>query len=127
MEKLTRFVAYVASLLVIAGFVTFAVDQLQTASQRSQDEIEGVNAARPSADQERSREKQHTTVREWVDDANDVLLSPVAWVSNGSSNVWVKRGVPALLALALYGFGLGMLARFSHGTPHRHYPGATPA
>jgi hypothetical protein len=127
MEKLTRFVAYVASFLVIAGFVAFAVDQLQTASQHSQDEIEGVHAARPSASQELNREKQHTTVREWVDDANDVLLAPVAWISNGSSNIWVKRGVPALLALALYGFGLGMVARFSHGTAHSHHPGATPA
>jgi hypothetical protein len=50
-----------------------------------------------------------------VDDANDVLLTPVAWVSDGSSNRWVRRGGAAFLALALYGFGLGYVARFAHG------------
>ena len=30
----------------------------------------------------------------------------------GSSNVWVERGLPALLGLLLYGVGLGMLANF---------------
>ena len=114
-----RFVAYAASLLVIAGFAAFAVDQLSSASKRTQDELAGVNSPSPSQRQERTRERRHTTVREWLDDANDVLLAPVAWISDGSGDRWVRRGVPALLALALYGFGLGMVARFSHGTARR--------
>jgi hypothetical protein len=119
MEKLIRFVAFAASLLVLAGFVAFAVDQLSSASKRTQDELAGVHSPSPSQRQESTRERRHSTVREWVDDANDVLLAPVAWISDGSGDRWVRRGIPALLALALYGFGLGMLARFSHGTAHR--------
>jgi hypothetical protein len=126
MEKLLRFFAYVASALVIVGFAAFATDQLHSASQRTQDELAGVTAAAPTANQEARREREHTRVREWIDDSNDVLLSPVAWVSDGSHNRWVRRGVPALLALLLYGFGVGMLARFSHGSPHRHTPRPSP-
>src|SRR5436309_311160 len=126
MERFLRFFAYVASLLVIAGFAAFAVDQLQSASKRAQDELSGVSAPNPTEKQEQVRERRHTTVREWIDDANDVLLAPVAWITDGAHNRWVRRGVPALLALLLYGFGLGMAARFSHGTSHRHTPRPSP-
>jgi hypothetical protein len=119
MEKLIRFVAYAASLLVLAGFAAFAVDQLSSASKRTQDELSGINSPSPTGRQEKTRERRHTKVREVIDDANDVLLAPVAWISDGSGNAWVRRGIPALLALALYGFGLGMVARFSHGTASR--------
>ena len=49
------------------------------------------------------------TVHELVDDANDVLLGPFTGLVD-SNERWVTHGVPTLLALLLYGFGLGMLA-----------------
>ena len=126
MERALRYFAWVTSLLVIAGFVAFATDQFQSASQRTQDEIAGVHDASPTVSQEQLREKQHTRVREWIDDANDVLLAPFAWMSDGSRHIWVRRGVPTLLALLLYGFGLCMVARFSHGSARHHRPHASP-
>jgi arginine exporter protein ArgO len=51
------------------------------------------------------------TFREAVEDANDVLLGPFATLVDGSDNRWVTHGVPTILALILYGFCLGMLAR----------------
>src|SRR5215210_2976812 len=60
---------------------------------------------------ERQRERAHGPVREAIDDANDVLLDPFAGIVD-SESPWVTRGVPSLLALAVFGFGLGMLANF---------------
>jgi hypothetical protein len=47
-------------------------------------------------------------VREAIDDANDVLLSPFADAGAGSESRWVRRTVPAALALLVYGLGLGL-------------------
>ena len=54
-------------------------------------------------------------MHEWVDDANDVLLKPFASIADSSSSKWVRRTVPALLALIVYGLGFGMLARVAAG------------
>ncbi|MEA2271563.1 MAG: hypothetical protein QOI98_271 [Solirubrobacteraceae bacterium] len=115
MESFIRFVAIAASLLVVAGFAAFAVDELGAATKRTEAQLDAGSSPSPTPSEEKTRERHHTRVRKWVDDANDVLLTPVAWVSDGSGNRWVRRGVPALLALALYGFGLGYVARFAHG------------
>ena len=48
-------------------------------------------------------------MREAIDDANDLLLQPFSGLVNSPSN-WVMHGVPALLALLVYGLGLGLLA-----------------
>ena len=49
-------------------------------------------------------------MREVVEDANDVLVGPFTGLVESSTDRWVTHGVPALLALLLYGLGLGMLA-----------------
>ena len=48
-------------------------------------------------------------------DANDVLLRPFATVAQASPSKWMRRSVPALLALLVYGFGFGLLARLATG------------
>jgi hypothetical protein len=54
-------------------------------------------------------------VRETIDDADDVLVAPFAGLVDSSSSSWVRRGVPTLIALVLYGFGLSFLARYARG------------
>ena len=46
-------------------------------------------------------------MHETIDDANDTLVEPFAPVVDGAGSKWVRRLVPALLALLVYGFGLG--------------------
>lgn len=118
LEQTLRAVAVLASLLVIAGWSAFAIDELRSASQQTQAEIAGSEAsgrADPSARQERAREGVHSRAREALDDADDVALRPVAFVADGSPSRWVRRSVSALLALVLYGFGAAYLARFARG------------
>lgn len=115
-EAVLRAVSVVTSAFVLLGFGLFATDQVREASERTRDQIAGIERADPTAAQERARERAHSRPREVIDDVNDALLSPFAGVTS-SDNRWVHRGVPALLALLVYGFGLGFLARFTKGLP----------
>lgn len=113
-ERPLRLAAMLASLAVLLGFGLFAIDEARKASGQTAAEIRGDRAARfadPSPRQERAREAAHSGLREAVDDVNDVLLAPFASVVGDHADVWVRRGVPALLALLVYGFGLAFLAR----------------
>lgn len=117
-ERALRFAAIACSLLVVAGWGWFAIDETRAASEQSQAEIAGQQAARsasPDPDQEAAREKVNSRVHEWIDDANDVLLKPFSPLTEDSASTWVRRSVPAVLALIVYGFGLGLLARVAAG------------
>ena len=119
MGSVIRWVAVLVSLTVALGFAMFAVDEIDRGSKTQQSAVdEGLSdltpadstpAPSPSAEEERLREQQHGGFREAVDDANDVLLAPFTAFIDSSSN-WVNHGIPALLALLLYGGCLGMLA-----------------
>lgn|SRR3954468_16378166 len=117
-ERALRLAAVICSLVVVAGWGWFAIDETSAASKNTQAEIAGQAAARtasPDPDAERDREKVNSRAHEWVDDANDVLLRPFSWAGESSSSKWVRRSFPALLALIVYGFGLGLLARVAAG------------
>jgi hypothetical protein len=117
MGSVIRLVAIVMSGFVLFGFAFFSADELDRGSRTQQqalsNELEGINEdpapiARTSAD-EAAREAAHGSFREVIDDVNDLLLAPFVDVID-SNDVWVARGVPTILALLLYGLGLGFLA-----------------
>ena len=90
----------------------FAVDELDRGSKEQQAKLaQDLGEPAPAAGTERQRERRHGAVREFVDDANDFLLTPFADVTH-SDSAWVERGVATLLALLLYGVGLMMLANY---------------
>jgi hypothetical protein len=117
MGSFVRLVAILTSAIVLLGLGFFATDELGRGSQNQQNKLDkeltgAVNdpaPIAPTADQEAERERVNSTFREWVDDANDVLLGPFTGIVD-SNDRWVTHGVPALLALLLYGLCLGTLA-----------------
>jgi hypothetical protein len=117
MGSFVRLIAIVTSGLVLLGFAFFAVDELNRGSQNQQNalanelnpDLADPAPVAPSPDQESAREEANSSVREIVDDANDVLLRPFAGLVD-SNDRWVTHGVPAILALLLYGLCLGTLA-----------------
>jgi hypothetical protein len=115
LERPLRILAIVLSLLVAAGFTLFAIDDFGRASNESRDRIAGNARPDPTPRAERTREERNSAPRELVDDANDLLLRPFSGLVAGDRSRWVQRGVPALLGLLVYGFGLGYLARFARG------------
>jgi hypothetical protein len=92
------------------SFALFAHDQVAGASTRQ------VNSLALYASPGRSLPPPHQTVqpRRFIDGAAKALTSPFAAVIS-SSNQWATRGVALGLALLVYGFGLGYLARYASG------------
>jgi len=115
MGSLIRFIAIAISCVIALGFVLFAVNEADKGSQTQQDKVERElghapnDLVAPNAHDEAFREAHQGKFHEAVDDANDVLLRPFADLVD-SNNAWVEHGVPTLLALLVYGLGLGLLA-----------------
>ena len=122
LERPLRYLAIGLSLIIALGFTLFALEDIGRASQQSEHRVAGFTAANPSPAGERERERRHSGAREAIDDANDVLLAPFAGVTADSPSRWARRGVPAMLGLLVYGFGLGYLARWmtARGGAHPH-------
>jgi hypothetical protein len=131
MGSLIRLVAVVMSGFVLVGFAFFAVDELDRGSKTQQQALANeldasapdVTPIAPTPADEAAREAAHGDLREIVDDVNDLLLGPFTNLVD-SNDVWVARGVPTILALLLYGGGLGFLANMlpkqrSHGADWR--------
>ena len=117
-----RYLAIALSLIIAISFTLFALADIDRASKASEHRIAGYEATSPTAAGERERERRHGQPREAIDDVNDVLLSPFAAVTENETDRWAQRGVPALIGLLVYGFGIGFLARFmtARGGPHPH-------
>jgi hypothetical protein len=100
--------------VVVLGFAMFAIDETDKGSKAQQAKLERelgstADPIAPNAAQEAARERNHGPVREAIDDTNDVLLRPFVSLVD-SKSAWVNHGIPTLLALLIYGLGLGLLA-----------------
>jgi uncharacterized membrane protein len=114
LERPLRIASIVLSVILIAGFMLFAVDEFNRASSAQRSELAGYEATDPTPAGEKAREERHSNLREYIDDANDILLRPFADVMTSGSR-WVQRMVPTMLGLLLYGFLLAYMARFMRG------------
>ena len=111
---LLRLASLVICLIVIASFAIFAVDQTKGASAHQREELNGeavanINAGAPRSPASSSPHKG--AVHKAIDEASDGLTSPFSGITSGLGSEWLTRGVSLLLALIVYGFGLGYLAR----------------
>ncbi len=124
-SKPLRILAMVLSAIILVSFGLFAIDEIRGGSESQQEKIRdnriGGERRNQRADEpkkvsprdaaERRREADHGTVREYIDDADDIILSPFAgFVDSGS--IWVQRLVPGGIGLLLYGLLLTILAGF---------------
>ena len=119
MGAILRFLAIALSAVVAMGFLLFAVEEIDRGSKAQQQALgeqtgkgaEVIVDPAPTPEQEDLRERQHSDAREAIDDANDLLLAPFSNVIS-STDRWVVHGLPALMALLVYGLGLSLLANF---------------
>jgi hypothetical protein len=88
--------------IVIVSFAIFVIDETKTGSAHQQQQL-GAEPA-PSHTKESS-------VHKAIDDASSTITSPFSSVVSASSGEWADRGAKLGLALVIYGFGLGFLAR----------------
>lgn len=111
LAKVIRWVAIVTSLLVVVSFVFFADDQLSRASRADQALVNDRPAPVLPVTTHQGQP------RRLVDGAAAELLRPFSFAGHGSA--WARRGFPTLLALLVYGLGLGFLARAATGVRRR--------
>jgi hypothetical protein len=108
----------VLTLIVLASFGIFAYEELRDGSNQQiaklGQQLEG-GTSQPT--DEELRERVHGTPREVIDDGNDILTKPFAAVADSSSEVWVQRGLPFLLAFLAYGVLLRLLASYARRLP----------
>ncbi len=115
----------ICSLLIVLSFGLFARDQAAGASnQQAAAILQGDQRYEPKATTVViKRGHHHAQPRRFIDGAASKLTSPFDSIV-ASSSAWVNRGLPALLALLVWGGGLGFLARFTRGIAHPPTPGA---
>lgn len=126
--RVVTWVSTFAAVVLLISFGLFALDQARDGKEQqiarlaegadTEDAASNVNQADPSASTERARERKHGDVREALDDANDVLVSPFSGIVD-SDSIWIQRGVPTLIALLLFGVGLRILAAYLPGGGRR--------
>jgi len=103
-------------LITIASFALFAVNQTSTASVHQQkvlnDELPASSGARGTRSGSAAGGGEHkSSLRKVVDDASNAITSPFSGATSGTHSEWTIRTIRLLIALAVYGFGLGFLAR----------------
>jgi hypothetical protein len=124
MSALLRIASLLCTALLLASFAMFASDQAGSGSKETVAKIANADSSVPARRQaanvdrvapapaaERLRERAHGALREAIDDADDVLAGPFASVAGGS--MWAQRIVATLLALLVFGAGLGFLSRYA--------------
>jgi uncharacterized membrane protein YsdA (DUF1294 family) len=114
--RVIRLCSFVGCIAVLASFVLFAVDQTRSASIEQSRKVEPslstatAAAGSAGAASAAAASHRHSSLQRTVESASDTLTSPFAGVVSSSSE-WLDRAVKLMLALVVYGFGLGYLAR----------------
>lgn len=109
MERLSgllRLVSVLACLTAAASLGLFALNQTNGASARQQAQLSGAPSAGSVSVPAAASSPQRT-----LDELTGYLARPFAGLSS-SSDQWTLRTTQTLLIWALYGAGLGYLARF---------------
>lgn len=90
-------------MIVILSFAAFVIEKTGSASNHQQALVGGAETSSTSS--------HPGSVHRWLDEASTDLTSPFAGVVSGTHSEWAARGGKLVLALIIYGFGLGYLAR----------------
>jgi hypothetical protein len=114
--QLLRIASFVICVIVIASFAIFVIDQTKTASKQQAEEVTNgpavvTNGSAGKSGSGTTSSNKPGSVHKAIDEASNELTSPFAGLVSASSSEWLIRGVKLLLALAVYGFGLGYIAR----------------
>ena len=105
-----RLASLVLCLIVGVSFALFVIHQTSNASAHQQHAVNSSGEPPQHAGSAATRDEK-SSPRKTIDEAAEAVTSPFSGVTDGWSSKWAKRGVLLLLTLAIYGFGLGFIAR----------------
>ncbi len=101
-------ISLLCCLFVTVSFVLFAHDQVAGASAHQTAEVAGPVAPGTTAPHPAAKKQP----RAFIDGVARTLRSPFDSIIS-SDNPWVDHGFPAVVALLVYGLGLGLVARYA--------------
>lgn len=123
--RLLTLAAWTCCGLVLCSFALFVGAQLSAGSSHQTAEVLGnaapAGATAPAPPHPRTRPRPEAQPRRFIDGAAAELRSPFDGLV-ASNSAWVRRGLPTLLALIVYGFGLGYLSRLLRVAQLRSLP-----
>ncbi len=108
MGRLLHYISLLCCAFVVIAFVLFAQQQLNHASKTQANAVSGQTT--------HSSAHRAGQPKRFIDDVAGKLNSPWTGIIS-SNNAWVRRGIPTLLSLLVYGAGLGFLARWASARP----------
>jgi hypothetical protein len=110
---LLRIASRIICVIVVVSFAIFAVDQTSNASTHQQNEVNAIaSPANTSTSTAPSTPASHeNAVHKAIDEVAGELTSPFSGITAGTTSQWAIRGVDTVMALLVYGLGLGYLAR----------------
>jgi hypothetical protein len=112
LSTLLRLGSRIACAIVLVSFALFAIDQAGSASAHQQREVnEGAPAGTATPVPKSGGEGGKSSLRKAIDEASSDITSPFSAATAGWKNEWAIRGTLTALALLVYGFGIGFLAR----------------
>lgn len=97
----------IVCLIVVAWFVVFAVNQSSGAASHQVNELMSSSPQQPAAKAPTAKEGG---VKRTLDQAAKAIVSPFSSLTAKMSS-WPAHGADMLLALLLYGFGVGFAVR----------------
>jgi hypothetical protein len=105
-----RLASILLCLIVGVSFALFVIDKTSNASAHQQHAVNDPNE-QPQSSTAAVPHGGESSARKTIDEAAEKVTSPFSGITEGWSSEWSKRGVLLLLTLAIYGFGLGFIAR----------------
>ena len=113
-QSILRYTSIAITAILVLSFVMFVTDQSAsgTASEVATLNSENGSTTTPAPATPKPPAKQHGEPRKTIDDLAGKLTKPFDGVAGNSHSKWVRKGLPTLIALLLFGFGLSVLAGY---------------
>jgi ABC-type cobalt transport system substrate-binding protein len=115
LARVLKLASLALCLVVIASFALFVINRTSDASAHQQQVVNGETApsgvGEPSSPIAADNGGRKGSARRTIDEVAEAVESPFAAITEGSSSEWVIHSVQLAIALVVYGFGLGYVAR----------------
>jgi hypothetical protein len=114
LARVLKLASLALCLIVIASFALFVINRTSDASAHQQQELSGETVGangEPSGAIAPDSGGRKGSARRTIDQVSEAVTSPFAALTEGSSSEWVIHSVDLGVALLVYGFGLGYVAR----------------
>jgi hypothetical protein len=113
LARVLKLASLAICLIVIASFALFVINRTSDASAHQQQVLTGesVGANGEPSGIAPDNGGRKGSARRTIDEVSEAVTSPFAALTEGSNSEWVIHGVDLGVALLVYGFGLGYIAR----------------